>query len=133
LAGEIRSTVESTSRLTETRTRRSLQFGHFSIDPQRERIRLGAAIVHLSRTEFDLLYKLASNAGSVYNTETLLRTVWGPDYVPQGKPVDVAIHRLRRKLDTFPGGTRLIRTVRGRGYTFVTSEASALLVESPSP
>lgn len=132
LVGELKSAVESTERLNETRSRRVLQFSSLSIDPQRERVRLGPILVHLSRTEFDLLYTLAENAGGVYNAETLLRTIWGPDYIPQGKPVDVAIHRLRRKLDTFPGGARLIRTIRGRGYTFVSAEATRLSSDAPA-
>lgn len=130
LVGELRSTVESTNRLSQTQLRRPLQFGRLLIEPARERVRLGSRIVHLSRTEFDLLYMLAANSGSVFNTETLLRSLWGPDYVPQGKPVDVAIHRLRRKLSAIPSGAGIIRTVRGRGYTFMPGEAAALIPDT---
>jgi DNA-binding response OmpR family regulator len=57
----------------------------------------------------------------------------GPDYVPQGKPVDVAIHRLRRKLDAVPNGSKLIQTVRGRGYTFADSVAATIKSENETP
>jgi DNA-binding winged helix-turn-helix (wHTH) protein len=124
VVGALKATVESAGRLTETQVKRPLRFGALSIEPQRERVRLGQATVHLSPTEFDLLYTLAANAGNVINTETLLRAVWGPDYVPQGKPVDVAVHRLRRKLGALPDGARVIRTVRGRGYAFVAPDTA---------
>ena len=62
---------------------------------------------------------LAEKPGTVVNQETLTREVWGEDYVPQGKVVDVTIHRLRRKLATIPDGRKLIQTVRGQGYSFV--------------
>ncbi|MBI4235814.1 MAG: winged helix-turn-helix domain-containing protein [Chloroflexi bacterium] len=133
IVSELHSTVETTGRLVQVQSRRSLQFRQLTIDPQRERVRLGTTVVHLSRIEFDLLYTLAANPSSVFNVETLLQTVWGADYVPQGNPVDVAIHRLRRKLGAFSNGARLVRTVRGRGYSFDPAAAISLSQEATTP
>ena len=89
------------------------------IEPSRESVRWQDTVLRLSKTEFDLMYVLAEQAGNPVSQETLVREVWGQDYVPQSKVVDVTVHRLRRKLSSLPEGRRLIRTVRGQGYSFV--------------
>ena len=132
LIGELRSTVEGAKRLSQIQPLRPLQFGSLLIEPSRERVRLGATSVHLSKTEFDLLYVLASQPGNIYNADTLLREVWGPDHSAHGNQVDVAVHRLRKKLNAIPGGSGIVVTVRGRGYTFVTGVAAALGGNDPS-
>ena len=122
VATELQQSVEMAGRFRDLNQRKSLRFGPLLIDPGRESLRWHETTLRLTKTEFDLLYLLAEKSGSVVNQETLIREVWGQDYVPQGKVVDVTIHRLRRKLKTFPQGTTLIRTVRGQGYMFVPPE-----------
>jgi DNA-binding winged helix-turn-helix (wHTH) protein len=122
VAVELQQNIEKAGRFRDLAQRRSLRFGHLIVEPSRESVRWQDSVVRLTKTEFDLLYMLAEKSGSVINQETLVREVWGPDYVPQGKVVDVTIHRLRRKLAGLPDGRRLIRTVRGQGYTFAPPE-----------
>ena len=118
VAAQLQQDIESAGRFRELSQRRTMKFGPLSILPARESVRWEDTSIRLTRTEFDLLYVLADKAGSVVNQGTLTREVWGPDYVPQGKVVDVTIHRLRRKLEPLPSGNKLIRTVRGQGYSF---------------
>lgn len=118
LASDLQKSVEMAGRIKDLSQRRSMRFGPLVIESVRESVRWQDANLRLTKTEFDLLYVLASNAGNVLNQETLTREVWGLDYVPQGKVVDVTVHRLRRKLAALPEGGKLIRTVRGQGYTF---------------
>ena len=85
--GNLRSSMESTERLSHAQNRRPLRFGNVSIEPQRELVRLGTQRINLSKTEFDLLYALATNPGAVSNAETLLREVWGvPTTFPRESP-----------------------------------------------
>lgn len=119
VATEIQQSIETAGRFRELAQRRSLRFGPLFIDPSRESVRWQDTNLRLTKTEFDLLYLLAEKSGSVVNQQTLTREIWGPDYVPQGKVVDVTVHRLRRKLASLPDGRKLIRTVRGQGYSFV--------------
>ena len=84
------------------------------LDPVSERSTVGGVAVSLSRSEFDLLYTLASSPGDVLPPREL---------EPQGRDgsrIDITIHRLRRKLGRCPDGEDLIRTVRGQGYMLVT-------------
>lgn len=68
--------------------------------------------------ELELLYFLASHAGSVFTREQLLEQVWGYDYFGDSRTVDVHVKRLRDKLS---GSEQLgwsIRTVWSVGYKF---------------
>ena len=125
VAADLQRSIEMAGRLRELTERRSMRFGPMVIEPTRELVRWQDSTLRFTKTEFDLLYVLAEKSGNVLNSETLIREVWGQDYVPQGKVVDVTIHRLRRKLSALPEGRKLIRTVRGQGYTFVPPERFA--------
>ncbi len=72
--------------------------------------------VELTRTEFDLLVELARRPGQVFTRDILLDRVWGYDYLGDSRLVDVAIGRLRAKVEADPAAPELILTVRGAGY-----------------
>ena len=74
------------------------------------------ADVALTRTEFDLLAELARHPGQVFTREVLLDRVWGYDYLGDSRLVDVAIGRLRAKVEADPASPPLVLTVRGAGY-----------------
>jgi DNA-binding response OmpR family regulator len=66
----------------------------------------------LRAKEFDLLARLASEAGAVVTREALMSDVWDEHWSGSTKTLDVHIAALRRKL----GATPAIATVRGHGY-----------------
>jgi two-component system response regulator MtrA len=72
--------------------------------------------IALTRTEFDLLAELARHAGQVLARDALLDRIWGYDYLGDSRLVDVAIGRLRAKIEADPSAPELILTVRGAGY-----------------
>ncbi|HSL75747.1 MAG TPA: response regulator transcription factor [Candidatus Limnocylindrales bacterium] len=72
--------------------------------------------IALTRTEFDLLVDLARHPGQVLGRDTLLDRIWGYDYLGDSRLVDVAIGRLRAKIEADPSAPELILTVRGAGY-----------------
>jgi DNA-binding response OmpR family regulator len=71
--------------------------------------------VSLSPKEWALLELFLKNPDRVFGRETLLRQVWGYDFVGDSRTVDVHIQRLRAKLKDY-GAETLIQTVRGFGY-----------------
>ena len=96
-----------------------LTLGPLTIDiAGRAVIRDGAEIA-LTRTEFDLLAELVRHAGQVLSRDTLLDRIWGYDYLGDSRLVDVAIQRLRAKVERDPATPELIQTVRGAGYKAV--------------
>jgi two-component system response regulator MtrA len=72
--------------------------------------------IPLTRTEFDLLVDLARHPGQVLARDTLLDRIWGYDYLGDSRLVDVAVGRLRAKIEADPANPELILTVRGAGY-----------------
>jgi two-component system, OmpR family, response regulator MtrA len=93
-----------------------LALGPLSIDLDGRIVRRGDAEIALTRTELDLLAELAARPGQVLSRELLLERVWGYDYLGDSRLVDVAIGRLRAKVEDDPSQPRLIVTVRGSGY-----------------
>jgi two-component system response regulator MprA len=70
----------------------------------------------LTKTEFDLLELLMYNAGIVLTREQIYERIWGFEFETSSKSLDVYISYLRRKTEA-GGAARVIRTVRGVGYT----------------
>ena len=72
--------------------------------------------IELTKLEFDLLHTLIGNQNIVLDRDYLLEHVWGGDAIYQDRTVNVAINRLKEKID--PDKTKeYIKTVRGVGYT----------------
>ena len=88
-----------------------LEAAGVALDLRTRRARADGQTVALSAREFTMLETLLRHRGQVLSREQLLEHVWGYDYDPGTKVVEVYIGYLRRKL----GGTA-IETVRGMGY-----------------
>ncbi len=93
-----------------------IPLGALRIDTAGRTVTRDGTDVALTRTEFDLLAELAQRPGQVFTRETLLDRVWGYDYLGDSRLVDVAVGRLRAKVETDPGQPTLVLTVRGAGY-----------------
>jgi hypothetical protein len=83
------------------------------LDPLTERSHVGDVAVSLSKTEFKVLYALATTPGYTVSPAAI-RNASGA-----ASGLDVTVHRLRRKLARAPEGGNLIQTVRGKGYMLV--------------
>jgi two-component system response regulator MprA len=94
----------------------TVQIDDLRIDPAARRAWRGQRELELSKTEFDLLELLVSNAGIVLSRSTIYDRIWGYDFGPDSKALAVYIGYLRRKTEE-GGEPRLIQTVRGVGYT----------------
>lgn len=97
--------------------RRRLDLPGIALDPRTERCVVDGNALSLSKTEFDLLYALAVRHGDITTGSDLISAVWGDSTTAPNNALDVTIHRLRRKLSRVPGGSDLVKTVRGKGYT----------------
>lgn len=85
------------------------------IDELARRAWRGSRELELTKTEFDLLLLLARNAGVVLDHGTIYERIWGYDFGPDSKALQVYIGYLRRKTED-GGEPRLVHTVRGVGY-----------------
>ena len=92
-----------------------IQVGELVLDPIRHRADRAGQSLHLTPREFALLALLARHPGRVFSRIQIAEHVWGVNFDTHTNVVDVAIGRLRAKLDA-PFAQPLLHTVRGTGY-----------------
>ena len=93
-----------------------LRLGPLRIDVPARTVERDGTAIPLTRTEFDVLVELARRPGQVFSREQLLDGVWGYDFLGDSRLVDVAVGRLRAKVERDAANPELILTVRGVGY-----------------
>ncbi|WP_223167039.1 response regulator transcription factor [Nonomuraea sp. SYSU D8015] len=91
-----------------------IRVGEVEIDTAARRVFVRGAEAQLTRTEFDLLRRLAERPGQVFERDRLLSDVWGFSEAAATRTVDSHVRALRRKL-----GSDVVRTVHGVGYALV--------------
>lgn len=96
-----------------------LRFGRLVIQKGEATATKDGADLELTPREFELLAYLASHAGRVFSRQELMERVWNYEgYVGDVRAVDVAIRRLREKVEDDPAQPKYIITRRGAGYYF---------------
>jgi len=88
--------------------------GDLKINLGRRTVERNEQRIDLSPREFDVLWALVEARGGVVSRAELLRQVWGMDFDPGTKVVEVQIARLRSKIDR--NAPPLIHTLVGEGY-----------------
>ena len=96
-----------------------LELGRITVDLQSMTVYKDGAPLELTQREFELVRVLASRRGQVLSREALMEQVWNYEgYVGDVRAVDVAVRRLREKIEDDPADPRFIVTRRGAGYVF---------------
>jgi two-component system OmpR family response regulator len=112
----LRRVGEPTERRVESGPR-TLRFSGWTLDLTRRRLLNPDAVeVPLTGGEYDLLVALVERANRVLTRDMLLDLLRGRQAGPFDRAIDVAVSRLRRKLDDNGRQSQLIKTVRGGGY-----------------
>jgi len=94
----------------------NLTYRDISLNLAARTVAINTTPVELTKLEFDLLHALIVNENVVLERDYLLEHVWGGDEVYQDRTVNVAINRLKEKIDP-DKSKEYIKTVRGVGYT----------------
>jgi two-component system KDP operon response regulator KdpE len=89
-----------------------------AIDLAKPSLKKDGAVVHLTKTEWDLLRTLVRHAGRTLTHQQLFRSVWGNAFGDMQQNLRVHIRSLRRKIEADPVRPRLIVTEPGVGYRF---------------
>jgi two-component system, OmpR family, response regulator MtrA len=95
-----------------------LHMGDLEIDVGGFVARKSGRDLALTATEFRLLLELTRRPGQVLTREVLLARVWDYEHLGDSRLVDVAVQRLRAKIEDDPAKPTTISTVRGVGYRF---------------
>ena len=93
----------------------SLAFEDLSLDPVTMECHRRGRLIELTRTEYQLLELFLRHPRVVLSRDRIFEQVWGYDFGPDSKSLEVYVGYLRRKLEA-DGEPRLIQTVRGVGY-----------------
>jgi two-component system KDP operon response regulator KdpE len=91
-----------------------------TIDLAKPSLTRDGQVVHLTKTEWDLLRTLAKHTGRTMTHRQIFAEVWGNSHGDAQQYLRVHIRSLRRKMETDPVRPRLIVTEPGVGYRFET-------------
>jgi DNA-binding response OmpR family regulator len=124
---ELVARIHAVVRRTSGERQNLLAVGPLRLDRITRDVTCGGHRVELTAREFNLLEYLMRSPGRVFTRTQILEHVWGYDFNPSTNVVDVAIQRLRKKLDSLLDpldDPSWIESVRGVGYRFRAPEAS---------
>jgi len=118
---ELLARIASHLRMREAHSQHSggpsgIELDDLAIDVPARRVTIGGTEIALRPKEFDVLERLARDAGAVVTREQLIDDVWDENWWGSTKTLDVHINAVRRKLGEQPGGPSRITTIRGVGY-----------------
>ena len=90
------------------------------IDASSRTVQLDAQPIDLTTAEFDLLWLLASHAGTIVQRSKIYEELLGMRYDGLDRSIDLRVSRLRKKLGDDPAHPTRIKSVRGAGYLLAT-------------
>jgi two-component system response regulator VicR len=124
LLARVKANIRRTESLTAqpqpvAETGEKMDRGRISIDGTLLMAFKDGRALDLTQREYELLRVLAAEPEKVYSRETLMEKVWNYEgYVGDVRAVDVAVRRLREKVEDDPANPTFIVTRRGLGYLF---------------
>ena len=122
LLARVKSNIRRSDMLTRAAGQSAgnrLDLGRIQVDTDTMLVYKDGEPLDLTQREYELVKTLASCRGQAVSRESLMEQVWNYDgYVGDVRAVDVAIRRLREKLEDDPAEPKFIITRRGLGYAF---------------
>ena len=118
LAARLRAVLRRVNRMGAVGDR--IVVGDLALEPGSMSVLRDGEAIAATGAEYLVLEALARSAGRVRTKDAIARQALGRAASQTGRSVDVHVARLRRKLGPLPDGRPRIKTVRGRGYLYVT-------------
>ena len=117
LLARVRANLRRVRERAVLATDEPIEVGDLYIEPNELRVSVGGVPAKLRLKEFQLLVTLARNEGALQTREKLAQQVWGYEFLPSSRTIDVHIRRLRQAVEE-PSAYVYIHTVHGMGYRF---------------
>jgi two-component system copper resistance phosphate regulon response regulator CusR len=114
---ELLARIRTLLRRGQTPIEQRVKLADLDVDLVRRRVTRGGERIDLTAKEYALLDYFVRHIGEVMSRTLIAEHVWDMNFDSDTNVVDVAIRRLRAKLDD-PFDTKLIHTIRGVGYVF---------------
>lgn len=112
---EIVARVKALLRRFQLLSDKNIFVGNLTINQVKYEISANDQSITLPLKEFELLFKLASQAGRIFTRNDLIEQIWGLDYEGDERTVDVHIKRVRERLRELKATVEIV-TIRGLGY-----------------
>lgn len=127
LLARIKALLRRTDNLGSAETSpQVLTFGQLTIDNARRSAFLADQQIDLTGAEFDLLWLLASHAGTPLSREVIFSELRGIEYDGVDRSIDVRISKIRPRIGDNSEQPKVIKTIRNKGYLFVREAAQEL-------
>jgi two-component system copper resistance phosphate regulon response regulator CusR len=91
------------------------------LDRSAHQVKRNGHLIELTSKEFALLEYFMMNAGRVLSRTMIVENVWDQSFEGLTNIVDVYVAQLRKKIDE-NNDRKLLRTVRGVGYSIIKEE-----------
>ena len=125
--GELLARVRAALRTNRSNLNASTPGGTFTledliIDYDRRQVSVGGMLVHLTQTEYNILFCLSQHTGKVMTYSAIIRTVWGTMDSGSIKKLQVNMANIRKKLGVQPGENRYVINELGVGYRMLDQQ-----------
>lgn len=117
LLARVRANLRRVRERVALATETTVEVGDLVLEPSEFRATVAGRPVRLRLKEFQLLLALASHPGELMTRQRLAEEVWGYEYLPSTRTIDVHVRRIRQVVEE-PSAFRFIHTVHGLGYRF---------------
>ena len=114
---ELLARIRTLLRRGSTQTEQRIRLADLDVDLVRRRVSRGGERIDLTAKEYALLDYFVRHIGEVVSRTLIAEHVWDMNFDSDTNVVDVAVRRLRAKIDD-PFAAKLIHTIRGVGYVF---------------
>jgi DNA-binding response OmpR family regulator len=126
LAARLRAILRRTAQSSSSSHLPTLTVGDVTLDVAARKATRDGMALSLTSAEFAILQLLMESAGRPVKKDQLTELALGRSYTPYDRSIDVHIGNLRRKLSVGDSYDSVIKTVRGRGYLFVSSASNSV-------
>ena len=125
--GELLARVRAALRTNRNSAHAAVSGGTFVledliIDYDRRQISVGGKPVHLTQTEYNILFYLSQHAGKVMTYSSIIRAVWGSMDSGSIKKLQVNMANIRKKMGILPGENRYVINELGVGYRMMDAQ-----------
>ncbi|MEJ6519759.1 response regulator transcription factor [Shewanella bicestrii] len=105
-------------RVSDEEQKQQLVFGSMVLNATAKSVVIDKRPLDLNANEFDVLWLLASKAGTIVSRNELVAQLRGFEYDGLDRSVDIRVSRLRKKLQEASNLPYKVKTIRGKGYLF---------------
>ncbi len=116
LVARIEASLRKRAVFDHAEVRRPYRLGELTIDYMERGVTVSDAPVHLTATEYKLLFELSINSGRVLTHDQILQRVWGPEYSGDAQLVRAMVKKVRRKLGEAGSKPKYVLTEPRVGY-----------------